>query len=84
MAVKARAAQYTVRGVPAEVDRVLRRKAAERKQSLNQVIVDELTEAAQGTRKRANFRDLVGTWVPDPEFDAALAEQRQIDWEMWR
>ena len=33
--------QYTVRGVPREVDIALRRKAAKRKVSLNQMIVEE-------------------------------------------
>jgi len=52
--------QYTVRGIPPEVDRELRRKAARRKLSLNQIIVDELTAAALGRTKRADFTDLVG------------------------
>ena len=40
--------QYTVRGIPQEVDRALRRKAARRKLSLNQVIVEELTAGTIG------------------------------------
>ena len=42
--------QYTVRGVPREVDIVLRRKAAKRKLSLNRMIVEQLSEAAVGAR----------------------------------
>jgi plasmid stability protein len=76
--------QYTIRGVPREVDRALRDKAAQRKQSLNQVIVEELTTATVGEPRRANFEDLVGTWAPDPEFDEILASQRQIDPDMWK
>ena len=76
--------QYTIRGIPREVDRALRKKAARRKQSLNQVIVDELTSATVGEPRRANFQDLVGTWTEDPEFDEILASQRQIDPEMWK
>src|SRR3954454_21552635 len=37
--------QYTVRGIPREIDRALRQKAAQRKQSLNRVILDELAAA---------------------------------------
>jgi hypothetical protein len=81
--VQAESAQYTIRGVPREVDRYLRQKAAQRKQSLNQVIVDELIRAAGGSRQRADFSDLVGRWTSDPAFDEILAAQRQIDWDRW-
>jgi len=76
--------QYTIRGVPPEVDRILRRKAAQRKQSLNQVILDELAVATVGRQQRADFSDLVGQWTPDPAFDEILAAQRQIDWDKWK
>jgi hypothetical protein len=76
--------QYTVRGVPAEVDAALRRKAAQRKMSLNQMIVEELSEAAIGTRKRADFSDLVGKWTPDPTFDEIVAAGRRIDRDKWK
>jgi hypothetical protein len=76
--------QYTIRGVPREVDRILRRKAAQHKQSLNQVILDELTKTAIGRPQRADFSDLVGRWTPDPEFDEIMAAQRQIDLDKWK
>ena len=34
--------------------------------------------------KRRDLSDIAGTWVEDPEFDKAMAEQDQIDPEMWR
>ena len=76
--------QYTVRGVPAEVDRALRRKAAQKRQSLNQVVLDELKRAALGGARYADFSDLVGRWTPDPGFDEIVASQRQIDWDKWK
>ena len=76
--------QYTIRGVPREVDRLLRRQAAQRKKSLNQVILDELAVATVGQRRRADFSDLVGRWTPDPAFDEILAAQRQIDRDKWK
>jgi plasmid stability protein len=84
MKQQASLAQYTIRGVPPEVDRVLRQKAARRKQSLNRVILEELTEAAIGGRRRADFSDLAGQWTPDPAFDEILAAQRQIDRDKWK
>ena len=84
MKMQAQEVQYTIRGIPAEVDSALRRKAASRKQSLNQVIVDELIEATVGSRKRADFSDITGHWAPDPAFDEIIASQRKIDPEKWR
>lgn len=75
---------YTVRGIPSEVDRALRRKAAQQKQSLNRVTVDELTRALVGGQRKADFSDLVGKWTPDPQFEETMASQRQIDAAKWR
>jgi hypothetical protein len=61
----------------------LRRKAAQRGQSLNQVVLDELA-AATGTRRRADFSDLVGQWTPDPACDEILRAQRRIDPNKWK
>ena len=74
---------YTIRGVPPEVDSALRLRAAQQKQSLNRVVVDELTRALIGRSIKADFSDLVGKWTPDPAFDDIVASQRQIDPEKW-
>ena len=84
MKSQAKAVQYTIRGVPREVDRALRQKAARRKQSLNQMIVDELTSATTGSRRKADFSDLVGRWTPDSTFDKIIRAQRRIDREEWK
>jgi len=84
MRQQAKAVQYTIRGIPREVDRVLRQEAARRKQSLNRVIVDELTVAAVGRKQRADFSNLTRGWTPDPAFDEIMAAQRQIDWDKWK
>jgi hypothetical protein len=76
--------QYTIRGVPSEVDRALRQKAAQLKISLNQVVIEELTRATIGRTRKADFSDLVGQWTPDPAFDEIIAAQRQIDWDKWK
>ncbi|GIU75100.1 MAG: hypothetical protein KatS3mg004_2187 [Bryobacteraceae bacterium] len=81
---RSRTRHYTIRGVPPEVDAALRRKARQRQQSLNRVVIDELTRAVIGRPIRADFSDLVGKWTPDPAFDEILAAQRQIDPEKWR
>ena len=81
---QAQEVQYTIRGIPPEVDRALRKKAAQRKQSLNQVIVEELTNATTGHRKRVDFSDVVGQWTPDTGFDGMIASQRHIDLDKWK
>jgi hypothetical protein len=63
------------------VDRILRLRAAQRKQSLNQVVVEELAAATLGKRVRTDFSDVAGKWTPDPEFDAIIASQRRIGWD---
>ncbi|MGA7410725.1 MAG: hypothetical protein WBW33_09580 [Bryobacteraceae bacterium] len=79
-----RSVDYTIRGIPAELDHALRIKAAQQKQSLNRVVVDELTRALIGKPIKADFTDLVGHWAPDPAFDEVIASQRQIDPGKWK
>ena len=77
--------QYTIRGVPPEVDKALRKKAKRCGQSLNQLILEELGAATSGSKKKADYSDLVGKWEPDPGFDEIIASQRQvIDWDRWK
>ncbi len=84
MKAQSKTVRYTIRGVPRDVDRALRQRAAQRKQSLNQLILDELTAATVGRRQRADFSDLVGQWTPDPAFDKIMGTQRQIDSDKWK
>ena len=78
------AIQYTLRGVPREVDQALRRKAKLRKQSLNQLILQELAKATTGAERHEDFSDLVGKWSTDAGFDKVVDAQRPIDWEKWK
>lgn len=78
--------QYTIRGVPAFVDRAIRARAKKENKSLNQLALEALQQAL-GLDKPKVYTDLdefIGTWVEDPEFDKAIAEQDQIDEEKWR
>ena len=78
--------QYTLRGIPREVDQALRKKARERKVSLNQLLVDELINASgtSANRRYRSLKQVVGRWKEDPEFDRVLEDQRRIDWNLWR
>lgn len=80
--------QYTVRSVPAHVDKALRRKALEGRKSLNAVLRDALIKEADGPdlpgRVYADLDALAGSWVDVPGFDDAVGAQDQVDEALWR
>ena len=79
--------QYTLRNIPRKLDKALRAKAKAERKSLNQVVIEAL-QTGLGLngepRKYRDLSDIAGTWVDDPEFDAIMKEQDQIDPEMWK
>jgi len=78
--------QYTLRNVPENVDRALRAKARREGRSLNEVAIEALGRALDLRGEPMRYRDLsdvAGSWVEDPELEAALKEQRTIDPEQW-
>ena len=79
--------QHTIRNIPDYLDSTLREAAREQGKSLNQVMVEALARGAGVAEHRVRQRDLsdlIGTWQEDPAFEAAIADQRRIDEEMWR
>jgi plasmid stability protein len=82
----------TVRNLPPEVERALRRRAANDGVSLNRAVVNYLEEATGGrsAKKRSSVsHDLdkyAGRWSKKEadRFDAALREQRRIDPKDWK
>jgi hypothetical protein len=79
--------QYTIRNIPDYLDAALRTSAREQGKSLNEVVVQALVRGAglgDQRIKRRDLSDIVGTWVEDPAFDEAIAEQDTIDEEMWK
>lgn len=78
----------TLRNIPPRVAQAIRKKAAAEKTSLNKAVIG-LLEVSTGHGKPEKKRDLsrwVGSWTKEEAdtFDRNLAEQRKIDWEMWR
>jgi hypothetical protein len=80
--------QYTVRSVPAHVDKALRRKAQNGRKSLNEVLRDALIREAEGTdvpeRIHTDLDALAGSWVDVPGFDDAIEAQHRIEEALWR
>ena len=80
--------QYTVRSVPAHVDKALRRKADKERKSLNEVLRGALIREAEGTglpeRVYTDLDALAGSWVDVPDFDDAIQAQDRVDEALWR
>lgn len=79
--------QYTIRAVPALIDRALRRRAKQESRSLNAVVVDALARGLELEAKAAEHSDLdalVGSWQEDPAFDKAVPDFGKVDEEAWK
>lgn len=79
--------QYTLRGIPAAVDRALRRRAKDTGKSFNQVAVEALTEGAGlGPVTYHDLDFMIGSMSVEEaaELEAEIAAQRRIDPELWR
>jgi len=79
--------QYTIRGVPVRVDRALRERSRREGRSLNQLALEALrrfVDVPEEPAAHEDLDDLVGSWIEDPDIDAALEDQRGIDEDLWR
>jgi hypothetical protein len=78
--------QYTLREIPPQVDRELRRRAKAEGKSLNAVAIEALVRGsglgASPIRQR-DLGDIAGTWQEDHEFDQAIADQDRVDDRLW-
>lgn len=81
----------TLRNIPPPVARMIERKAKDDKSSLNKAVVSLLEQRAprEPRQRGKKYRDLdflFGMWTKEEAdaFDAALADQRQIDPELWK
>jgi plasmid stability protein len=84
---RARKRQYTIRAVPPAIDKALRQRARREGKSLNQLVLEALRRGLGVDAPVAQFHDLdhlIGTWVDDPAFDAAIAAQDAVDEDLWR
>jgi plasmid stability protein len=79
--------QYTLRNVPPALDTLLRRRAKEEGRSLNEVALEALRRGlglSAAPLQQRDLTDVAGAWETDRATDAVLAEQRQIDPDLWR
>ncbi len=85
--------QITVRGIPDEVERMIKKEAERKRLSLNKAFI-LLLEKASGVRgkekkKTVSYRDLdhlSGIWTKEEAetFKSNLESQRKIDEDLWK
>ncbi|HVR09975.1 MAG TPA: hypothetical protein VMW75_18165 [Thermoanaerobaculia bacterium] len=69
------------------MDSELRRRAKAEGKSLNAIAIEALVRGTGLGETPLRYRDLsdiAGTWVEDPDFDRAIADQDRIDEHLWR
>ena len=79
--------QYTLRGIPRDVDAALRKRAQRERKTLNQAAVEAMAEGLgleRDPRPRRSVRDIVGALPKDPRLEAALEDQRRVEPALWR
>lgn len=85
--MKSNLRQYTIRNVPPDVDRVLRRRAKDSAKSFNQVALEALVAGAgKSLVPRRDLSEVVGSLTKKEaaQLDVETKLQRQIDPELWR
>lgn len=79
----------TLRNIPPKLHETIRKRAGKDGLSLNKTVIRMLEEAAGqrtiGPKLHDDLDQLAGTWSDEEgsAFEAALAEQRGVDPELW-
>ncbi|MCK5249024.1 MAG: hypothetical protein KAJ98_03615 [Spirochaetaceae bacterium] len=78
--------QYTIRKVPEYIDRIARDESKKKHISLNSVLLEAISKGLDADKQIEyhDMDDLAGTWVTDPEIEAALAAFSEIDEYLWK
>ena len=79
--------QYTIRQVPERIDQLIRQRAKQSNKSLNAVLLEILERGVGAADQPAEYHDLdklIGSWVDDPDFDAAMKTFESIDEALWK
>ena len=85
--------QITIRNIPDEIEKVVKKEARVKGLSLNKAFISLLERAigirAKGKKKKIPYHDLdhlFGLWAKEDEasFNKNLELQREIDEELWK
>jgi len=78
--------QYTIRNIPPELDKVIRKRAKESETSFNQTVVDILNLQVFGKKDPVfdeDFDWLFSTNTIEDSFDKAVEEMSEVDATIW-
>lgn len=78
--------QYTVRGIPKALDKIIRQRARAEGKSLNAVAVEALADGLGLGQESLVLRDLsgvLGTWKRETAVETALTAQDTVDEALW-
>ncbi len=85
--------QITIRGIPDEIEKIIKKEAKAKGLSFNKAFISLLEKAtglrAKGKKKKVLYHDLdhlFGIWTKEEAaaFDKSLKLQREIDEELWK
>ncbi|MBI3374117.1 MAG: hypothetical protein HY017_20520 [Betaproteobacteria bacterium] len=79
--------QYTIRKIPAALDKVIRGRARAGGKSINEIAVAALVQGlglGSESMVRRDLGDIAGTWTKDKAVDEALAAQDRVDPDLWK
>ena len=80
--------QYTIRGIPPAVDKIIRKRSARTGKSFNGTVVAILSAAVSTdltTKTKPDIYDrLYGANTLGPEFDEAIKELSKVDKDLWK
>ncbi|MBI5233635.1 MAG: hypothetical protein HY880_04710 [Deltaproteobacteria bacterium] len=83
--------QITIRDIPAEIEKIVRKEAENKGLSLNKAFISLIEKATgiKGKEKKAPYHDIdhfFGIWPKEEasSFDKSLAFQRKVDEELWK
>lgn len=82
--MKRKTVQLTIRGVPEDVVKVLRKRARLSSQSFNKTVVDELVKNIQPPSDTDPFEALKGSNLLGDDFDQVLKDMRKPDQKLWQ
>jgi hypothetical protein len=79
--------QYTIRNIPPQVDKALKKRAKQSGKSFNQTVIELLSLQVLGTTESSeenNFEWLFGRKSLDKGFDEAVEKLSHVDEKLWQ
>lgn len=78
--------QYTIRNVPAALDRAIKARAKRLGKSVNEVALEALARSVGDPVRHRNLRGMPGSWsrAEAKDLDRFLAAHRKMDDELWK